>query len=279
MNTLMTAIQEIEWVGISGGIAALREEMELCSSTDAKVLITADSGVDRALIARTIHDRSARSRRRFTRVNCADAPESVLEARLFGQIAGCHSDAARSRPGAIELADGGTIFLNDIGDLPPRLQALLLGYLETGEVRRVGSLDARPINARIITATNRALSDRVRSGWFREDLFYRLNLIHIVVPPLAERREDVPVIVEYLLDKLSATIARGPAAISPRAMAMLRGYPWPGNVRELRIVLEKLAAATAGEVAEVDDLPARIRLWQPGNAPVVASRSLHGSRR
>ena len=274
----MTAIQEIEWVGISGGIAALREEMELCSSTDAKVLITADSGVDRSLIARTIHDRSARSRRPFTRVNCADAPDSVLEARLFGQIAGCYS-AARSRPGAIELADGGTIFLNDIGDLPPRLQALLLGYIETGDVRRVGSLDARPINARIITATSRTLSDRVRSGWFREDLFYRLNLIHIVVPPLAERREDVPVIVEYLLDKLSTTIARRPPAISPRAMAMLRGYPWPGNVRELRTVLEKLAAATDGEVAEVDDLPARIRLWQPGSAPVAASRSLHGTRR
>ena len=275
----MRTIQEIEWVGVSGGIAALREEMGLCSSTDAKVLITADSGVDRALIARTIHDRSVRSARRFTRVNCADATESVLEARLFGQIAGCHSDASRSRPGAIELADGGTIFLNDIGDLPPRLQALLLGYLETGEVRRVGSLDARRINARIIAATSRTLSDRVRSGWFREDLFYRLNLIHIVVPPLAERREDVPVIVEYLLDKLSTTVARRPAAISPRAMAMLLGYPWPGNVRELRLVLEKLAAATGGEVAEVDDLPARIRLWQPGNARVAASRSVLDTRR
>jgi DNA-binding NtrC family response regulator len=275
----MRTIQEIEWVGVSGGIAALREEMGLCSSTDAKVLITADSGVDRALIARTIHDRSARSAGRFTRVNCADATESVLEARLFGQIAGCHSDASRSRPGAIELADGGTIFLNDIGDLPPRLQALLLGYLEIGEVRRVGSLDARRINARIIAATSRTLSDRVRSGWFREDLFYRLNLIHIVVPPLAERREDVPVIVEYLLDKLSTTVARRPAAISPRAMAMLLGYPWPGNVRELRLVLEKLAAATVGEVAEVDDLPARIRLWQPGNARVAASRSVLDTRR
>ena len=274
----MRGIQEIEWIGNSGGIAALRDEMELCSTTDAKVLITADSGVDRALIARTIHDRSARAARRFTRVNCADAAESVLETRLFGQCAGCHSDASRSRAGAIELADGGTVFLNEVGDLPPRLQALLLGYLETGEVRRVGSVEPRAVNARIIAATSRTLAHRVRSGWFREDLFYRLNLIHMIVPPLAERREDVPVIVEYLLDKLSATVARRPA-ISARAMAMLRGYPWPGNVRELRVVLEKLAAATDGEVAEVDDLPARIRLWQPRNAAVAPSRPLHGSRR
>ena len=122
----MRAVQEIEWIGISGCSAALRDDMELCSSTDAKVLITADSGVDRAFIARTIHDRSARSTRRFTRVNCADADESVLETRLFGQSAGCHSDASRGRTGAIELADGGTVFLNDVGDLSPRLQARLL---------------------------------------------------------------------------------------------------------------------------------------------------------
>jgi two-component system, NtrC family, response regulator AtoC len=273
----MRGMQEIEWIGVSGGVAALRDEMELCSRTDAKVLITADSGVDRALIARTIHDRSVRSARRFTRVNCADASESVLEARIFGQSAGRHSEPARSRAGAIELAHGGTVFLNEVGDLSPRLQALLLGYLETGDVRRVGSVDARAVNARVIAATSRTLADRVRSGWFREDLFYRLNLIHIVVPPLAERREDVPVIVEYLLHKLSS-VARRPPAISPRAMALLSGYPWPGNVRELRLVLEKLAAATHGDVAEADDLPARIRLWQPGTA-VAPSRPLHGSRR
>jgi DNA-binding NtrC family response regulator len=270
----MRAIQEIEWIGTSDGVAALRDEMALCSRTDAKLLITAGSGVDRALIASTIHDRSARSAKRFTRVNCADPAELVLETRLFGQSAG----ATRSRAGAIELADGGTVFLNEVGDLSPRLQARLLGYLESGQIRRVGSVEARAVNARVIAATSRTLSDRMRSGWFREDLFYRLNLIHIVVPPLAERREDVPVIVEYLLDKLSATVARRPPSISPRAMAMLRGYSWPGNVRELRLVLEKLTADTAGDVAEVDDLPARIRLWQP-HAPIAPLPPQHSSRR
>jgi DNA-binding NtrC family response regulator len=272
----MRGIQDIEWIGISGGIASLREDMQLCSETDAKVLITADSGVDRALIAKTIHERSGRAGGRFTRVNCADLAESAIEAKLFGQMAGSQPEPSRSRAGAIEQADGGTVFLNEVGDLSPRLQEQLLRFLETGEIRRSGAAATRPINARLIAATSRILCDRVRSGWFREDLFYRLNLIHIIVPPLAERREDVPVLVEYLLEKLPA---RRPAAISPRAMALLRGYSWPGNVRELRLVLEKLAAASAGEVAEVDDLPARIRLWQSGNTPVRPSRRAQNQRR
>jgi DNA-binding NtrC family response regulator len=264
----MRGFQEIEWVGISGGVACLREEMALGSRTDAKVLITADSGVDRALIARTIHERSTRAGCRFTRVNCADTLERVLDIRLFGLSTGSSSGSARSRPGAIEQAHGGTVFLNDVGDLHPRLQNRLLDFLETGLVRRTGSSVARQVNARVIAATSRNLMDRVRTGWFREDLFYRLNLIHIVVPPLAERREDVPVLVEYFLQQLSGTAARCPASVSPRAMAMLRGYPWPGNVRELRLVLKKLVAASDGDVAEVDDLPARIRLWQPEAAVV-----------
>src|SRR5262245_41284981 len=202
----MRAIQEIEDTAKSGAIAALGDEMELCSTTDAKVLITTASGVDRALIARTIHDRSARSGRRFTRVNCADAAESVVEARVFGQRAGFHSAASRGRAGAIELADGGTVLLDEVGDLPPRLQGLLLGYLETGEVRRVGSVETRAVNARIIAATSRTLTDRIRSGWFREDLFYRLNLIHIVVPPVAARGDAVPVTGEHVREGLSPTV-------------------------------------------------------------------------
>jgi transcriptional regulator with PAS, ATPase and Fis domain len=270
----MKAIQGIEWVGNSGGIACLREEMELCSATDAKVLITADSGIDRAVIARTIHDRSGRSAGRFTRVNCADLGEGILEARLFGQADG-GPEPPRGRAGAIETANRGTVFFNDVGDLSPRLQALLLNFLETGEVRRVGSTVSRRVNARVIAATSRTLADRVRSGWFREDLFYRLNVIHIVVPPLAERREDVPVLIEYFLERLPATVARRPPAISPAAMAVLRRYSWPGNVRELRLVLEKLVAAIDGDIAGIDDLPARIRLWHPG-AAAAPSRPLHG---
>jgi len=259
----MTTNQDAEWLGVSNGMAALREEMQLCSESDGKVLISGDSGVDTELIARAIHDRSRRAGATFTRVNCAGLIESELESRLFGHVAGSHGGAVRDRAGAIETGDGGSVFLNQVGELTPRLQRRLLDFLETSQVRRVGAPDdGRRVNVRLLAATGRNLIDRVHSGWFREDLFYRLNLIHIVVPPLSERREDVPVLVEFFLRNLATARAGHAAEISPAAMTLLREYSWPGNVRELRMVMEQLVGTAPGIVAEVDDLPARIRLGQ-----------------
>ena len=202
--------------------------------SEAKVLITGESGVGKDLMAREIHHASKRSGRPFVAVNCAGVPETLLESELFGHVRGSFTGAYRDRPGKLQLADGGTLFLDEVGEMTLRMQSLLLRFLESGEIQTIGDSQARTLNVRIVAATNRNLAERVACGEFREDLLYRLRVIQIVVPPLRERRDDIPALIEYFLRRAPHTMS-----CTPEAEAALFRYKWPGNVRELQNVIEQ----------------------------------------
>jgi DNA-binding NtrC family response regulator len=248
--------------------ARMRKVLELAhraGESDAKVLITGESGVGKDLVAREIHYASSRSRRPFVTVNCAGVPETLLESELFGHLRGSFTGAYRDRPGKLQLADQGTLFLDEVGEMSLRMQALLLRFLENGEVQTVGGSQAKTVNVRIIAVTNRDLAQRVAAGEFREDLLYRLRVIQIVVPPLRERREDIPVLVEHFLKK-----SRQPLAFDDEAMRALVRHRWPGNVRELQNVVEQIACLAAGPSIGLHDLPDTLRL--PGLPGAVRER-------
>lgn len=250
-----------ELVEASTQMVELKREIERVARSEAKVLITGESGVGKELVARAIHALSLRTNQIFIPVNCAGLPETLLESELFGHVKGSFTGAYRDKPGKLEMAQGGTIFLDEIGEMTSRMQGLLLRFLETGEVQKVGT--DRPlghhVRVRVITATNKHLPDLITNGLFREDLFYRLNVINLWVPPLRERREDIPVLVEGFLKNFQSN--NGPVAhsVSEEALAALTAYPWPGNVRELQNVLERLLVTLSTEVIELHHLPPEIQ--------------------
>lgn len=274
-----------ELVGVSRAIVELRAEIHRVAQSDSRVLITGESGTGKEVVARAVHAHSPRAPQAFVTVNCAGLPETLLESDLFGHLKGSFNGAQRDKPGKLELADRGTIFLDEIGELTPRTQGLLLRFLETGEVQKLGA--ERPVSvkhARVITATNRHLRDLIAQGQFREDLFYRLNVIHIAVPPLRERREDIPVLVEHFLSRLvqPAGLANGqggahsnghassngkaerPSSIvrsfSPDVVRVLSEYSWPGNVRQLENAVERLVVTGRREVVQIDELEPELRV-------------------
>jgi DNA-binding NtrC family response regulator len=278
-----------ELIGTSAEIQELRDEIARISSSDAKVLITGESGVGKELVARAIHAQSRRASATFVAMNCAGLPETLLESELFGHVKGSFTGAYRDKAGKLELADRGTVFLDEVGEMTLRMQGLLLRFLETGELQKVGSDRATGIvNVRVIAATNRDLSALIAEGKFREDLFYRLNVINLQVPALRERKADIPALVEHFLARFgahradalavaatgtnghgsvtsgmsfvgSADVSTPARRISPEAMAALTEYPWPGNVRELENAIERIVVRARGEVVMVDDLPLEIR--------------------
>jgi transcriptional regulator with PAS, ATPase and Fis domain len=249
-------------VGIGTAIRAIEAEIEYAARSDAKVLITGESGVGKEVIAHLVHQRSRRARTPLVAINCAGIPDSLLESALFGHMKGSFTGAYRDRLGLLEMAHGGTIFLDEIGEMSLRMQALLLRFLENGELQRVGSdrIQSR-VDVRVIAATNRLLLDRIASKDFREDLYYRLNVIHITIPPLRERREDIPVFVQHFLRLYAARHAVRPPELAPDALAQLVAYNWPGNVRELKNVAERLIVRNESPVLTVADLPDEIRQW------------------
>ena len=223
---------------------------------DAKVLITGESGVGKDLIAREIHGRSARASRSFIAVNCAGLTETLLESELFGHVKGSFTGAYRDKPGKLQLAHRGTLFLDEVGEMSLRMQALLLRFLENGEIQAVGADHIKStVDVRVVAATNRNLGDMVANGQFREDLLYRLRVIHIHVPPLRERKEDVRVLVEHLAAKNAARTVE----FSEEALRTLERYRWPGNVRELQNVVEQALWMSNGSAVEVDHLPVSVQ--------------------
>ena len=204
MSTMtMRAKTRVDLIGHSPEILALQEEIERVARSDAKVLITGESGVGKEIVARSIHTLGPRAPMPFAPVNCAGLPETLLESELFGHVKGSFTGAYRDKPGKLETAHTGTVFLDEVGEMTLRMQGLLLRFLETGELQKVGADGSgRHVNVRVIAATNRNLRDMISQGQFRDDLFYRLNVIHIVVPPLRDRREDIPVLVEHFLGQL-----------------------------------------------------------------------------
>ena len=223
--------------------------------SDVTVLIEGESGTGKELVARTIHQQSARASKPFVSVNCAAFAEQLLEGELFGHVKGAFTGAVTTKPGRFQLADGGTLFLDEIGDLSPKGQGDLLRVLEDGAFRMVGGTELIRVNVRIVAATNKRLQDAVAAGRFREDLFYRLQVVPIAVPPLRARAEDIPLLIESFLDHFATKHKRRRKTFSPEAMQLCRRFPWPGNVRQLRNTIERLVVTCAGSLIGVEDLP------------------------
>lgn len=224
------------------------------SASDSTVLILGESGTGKELVAGAIHYQSNRRERPLIKVNCAALPEGLLESELFGHEKGAFTGAVKKKPGRFELADGGTIFLDEIGDLPLQAQSKLLRVLQEKTIERVGGTESIKVDVRLITATNKNLQEEVKAGRFREDLYYRLNVIPIHIPALRERKEDIPALIEFLMDKLSMKLAKN-VRCSKDAVESLFAYDFPGNVRELENILERSAALSPSEVVGKDDLP------------------------
>ncbi len=254
-----------EIVGRSPALAAVLDKVRRVAPTDATVLIYGETGTGKELIARAIHSTSQRRDKPLIKINCAALPAGLVESELFGHEKGAFTGAIARHTGRFELADGGTIFLDEIGELPADTQAKLLRVLQEHEFDRVGGTTPRKVDVRVIAATNRDLHKAVREKTFREDLYYRLSVFPVQLPPLRDRPEDIPLLAQYLLDKFAARIARRFDGIDPATLSRLKAYPWPGNIRELQNVLERAVILATGPTLEVDpDV-----LGQTGAEPVV----------
>jgi DNA-binding NtrC family response regulator len=258
---MLAATVEAQIIGDSPAVSDLRADIERTARSDAKVLITGESGVGKELVARSVHAHSVRAAKPFVAVNCAGLPEALLESELFGHVKGSFTGAYRDKQGKLEIADGGTLFLDEVGEMTLRMQGLLLRFLETGELQKVGADRVRAtVNIRVIAATNRNLRELITQQSFREDLFYRLNVIHLLVPPLRERRTDIPELVVRFLQRSTAAGHYALRSVSTEAMDALCKYSWPGNVRELQNLVERLVVTCQRDVAVPEDLPPEIRL-------------------
>jgi len=230
-------------------------QAHMVAGTDARVLITGESGTGKELLARAIHNASPRRTKPFVAINCSAMAENLLESELFGHIKGSFTGAVRDHAGLFQAADGGTLLLDEIGDMPMRLQVKLLRVLQENNIRPIGATDAIPVNVRVISATHRDLQQLMMNGQFREDLYYRLNVVHIEMPPLNRRREDIPLLADYFLERLGADLGANQTELSPSAIAALESYPWPGNIRELKNLLEATFVNMLHEDAKHIDLP------------------------
>jgi len=238
-------------VGRYGGLRPVLAQIALVAPTDATVLLTGETGTGKEVTARAIHELSPRRNRNLVKVNCAAIPAGLLESELFGHEKGAFTGALMQKKGRFELADGGTLFLDEIGDIPLELQAKLLRVLQEQEFERLGSTRTIHVNVRIIAATHRNLAEMIREGKFREDLFYRLNVFPVAIPALRDRREDIPLLVNYFVSKLSRQMGRQIRTILPRTMELLTNHPWKGNVRELANFIERAVVLSLGEELEV----------------------------
>lgn len=251
-------------VGVSAAIRDIEQEIECAARSDAKVLITGESGVGKEVVARLIHQRSQRAAGPLVTINCAGVPDSLLESELFGHMRGSFTDAYRDKMGWLEQAQGGTIFMDEIGEMSLRMQALLLRFLENGEIQRVGSSRTQSVlNVRVISATNRNLLARIAEKSFREDLYYRLNVIHVAIPPLRERRDDIPCLFSHFMRSYSKIHRTDEPRVSEDAVARLTAYNWPGNVRELKNVVERLVVRVRSGAISSGDLPREVCFGSP----------------
>jgi DNA-binding NtrC family response regulator len=248
--------------GIVGSTQPMRELFRLVESvapTDATVLLLGDSGTGKELLARAIHDRSRRRGRAFVAINCSALTDTLLESELFGHVRGAFSGASASRTGVFEEASQGTLFLDEIGDISAAMQVRLLRALQEGEIKPVGSTEIRKVDVRVVAATNKDLEAAVRAGSFRQDLYYRLQVVPIEVPPLRRRQDDVPLLVRHFLDRYCARYDRKITGVTPAALEALLAYSWPGNVRELENVVQRAVVLTSGDAIGPEHFPAPIR--------------------
>jgi DNA-binding NtrC family response regulator len=248
--------EAVRLIGVSAQMREIEDEVKRAARSDAKILVTGESGVGKEVVARLLHQHSARSSKPFVAMNCAGVPDSLLESELFGHMRGSFTGAYRDKPGLLEQAHGGTMFMDEVGEMSLRMQALLLRFLEDGDIQRVGSeRRTGTANVRIVAATNRVLLDQIAAGAFREDLYYRLNVIHLVIPPLRDRREDIPPLLDYFLEEFGEKYGVPVPELAPEVVAHLTAHEWPGNVRELKNVVERLIVRGRGGIVRLADLP------------------------
>jgi DNA-binding NtrC family response regulator len=261
-----------QMIGESAAMATLRVQITAAARTNAKVLILGETGVGKEIAARQLHDQSIYRMKPFVAVNCSGVPETLLESELFGHTRGSFTGAYRDKPGFIRQASGGTLFLDELGEMSLRMQGVLLRFTETGEVQPVGAdTPTQHVKVRLITATNRDLREQIAAGTFREDLYYRLNVIQLHVPPLRERRDDIPLLMQHYLERAAATFSVAVPELNSDALQLLIAYGWPGNIRELRNVAERLALRDARRALTADDLPIELR---GTSAPKIATPAM-----
>ena len=251
------------FVGKSDVIAKVKEMVQRVAPTDSTVLLLGESGTGKELIARALHSCSQRADKPFVSINSTALPENLLESELFGHVKGSFTGAIRDKEGLFKVADGGTFFLDEIGETPPGIQVKLLRVLEEREITPVGGTKPQKVDVRIVTATNQDLEQQVKIKQFRADLFYRLNVLPIFIPPLRKRKDDIPILCEYFLNQHCARLGVKPKIITPEALQILIDFHWPGNVRELENTLERTIILTEGGKIAPEDLPASIRNSEP----------------
>jgi transcriptional regulator with GAF, ATPase, and Fis domain len=256
---VLSKVPEVRLVGRSDAIRTIEADVECAARSDAKVLITGETGVGKEVVARLIHHQSARAAAPLVTLNCAGLPDSLLESELFGHVRGSFTGAYRDKPGLLEMAPNGTVFLDEVGEMSTRMQVVLLRFLESGEIQRLGADRSHArVNVRLITATNRDLQAQIAAGAFREDLYFRLNVIRLTVPPLRERTEDIPLLIDHYVKAYTVTHRVTAPTFSPEAMDALISYRWPGNIRELKNVVERIVLKSNGQVVHVTALPADV---------------------
>jgi two-component system nitrogen regulation response regulator NtrX len=248
--------KSFELVGESKAMVDLKKQIEKLAPTRASILLLGENGVGKGVVARSIHRHSDRAGGRFVEVSCAAIPDDLIESELMGHEKGAFTGASLRKPGKFELADGGTIFMDEIGDMSPRVQAKVLRVLEEQEFERVGGTDTLKVDVRILAATNKNIPDLIARGEFREDLYFRLNTVTIRIPPLRERKEDIPLLAEHFLRVYCDMYGLRPKRLDPDLLATLQDYAWPGNVRELRNIIERMVITSSGHVITSSDLPA-----------------------
>lgn len=258
-NRLEAAGEFPEMIGQSSAIRAVFDLIRLVADSDVRVLIQGESGTGKELVARAIHNLSGRKDRPFVASNIGALPESLIESELFGYEKGAFTGANRRKFGWFEMAQGGTLFLDEIGEMPPKTQVDLLRVLEQSEVRRLGGEEVIPLDVRLIAATHRDMDALVAGGQFREDLYYRLNVVPLRVPPLRERRDDIPLLVHFFQQQAEGRHHREPKQVAGAAMRILCDHSWPGNVRQLRNCMERLVVTVEGPIIHTEDLPADMR--------------------
>ncbi|HSN15205.1 MAG TPA: sigma-54 dependent transcriptional regulator [Anaeromyxobacteraceae bacterium] len=255
-------------VGESPAMKAIHEMVARVADSPSTILITGESGTGKGLIAQELHRRSSRREKALIKVNCAAIPKDLVESELFGYEKGAFTGAVGSKPGRFELADGGTLFLDEIGEIPVEIQVKLLRALQESEFERVGGVRTLRVDVRLIAATNRDLKALIAEGRFREDLFYRLAVVPMELPPLRERRADIPVLVAHFIEKFNLRLGKHVESVDPEAMQILQAYGWPGNIRELENLMERSVLFADGPVVEAAQLPDSLREQAPAAAPM-----------
>lgn len=256
-------------IGFSGSLKEALLMADKASQSSSTVLIRGESGTGKELIAKAIHNHSERKEKPFVKVNCAAIPENLLESELFGFEKGSFTGAIKSKPGKFKLADGGTIFLDEIGDIPKAMQVKLLRVLQEKEFESIGGIETQNVNVRVLAATHRNLEEMLKTGDFREDLYYRLNVVNVNLPSLRERKQDIPLLVEHFINKLSSSLKKKVSGIEGDCLKYLEGYHWPGNIRELQNIIERAINMCEGSIITAKDLPFFITNLQPSNENLI----------